>query len=175
MAQLATGALVSPNETALQDLLDATRFIQQEGAQDIPSWELLVRGQRAPEEDSVDREPDAGRRGWQRFVNKQRERRIFDTYLQALGPTDQARVRSSGGLNAGRWLMAIPCEADLEMESPLHRGAVLRRLGLPIETTGDVCEGTGCNQVLDDMGYHRTTCMRTGRVQTRHTMLKRIF
>ena len=51
--------------------------------------------------------------------------------------------------------------------------AVLRRLGLPAEMLADACEGCGSN--LDEMGYHRTTCMRSGRVQTRHKPLIQIW
>ena len=48
---------------------------------------------------------------------------------------------------------------------------------MPITSLRDVCEG--CGTELDRYGHHRTTCMRTGRVQGRHRHLvsawRRVF
>ena len=42
---------------------------------------------------------------------------------------------------------------------------VLERLHLPFPITEAVCEG--CGVPVDIHGYHRTACMRTGRVKKR--------
>ena len=48
-----------------------------------------------------------------------------------------------------------------------------RRLGLAVESVADTCEG--CGRTLDSFGWHRCTCMRTGRVQTRHKPLVAVW
>ena len=118
-------------------------------------------------------EPGEVRKGWQREATKYRDNRSFNAFFSTLGTADKARVRSCAGPNSGRWLSAIPFEKALKFECPIFRMAVLRRLGLPVETLADTCEGCGNN--LDEMGYHRTTCMRSGRVQTRHKPLIQIW
>ena len=70
-----------------------------------------------------------------------------------------------------------PTETSLQLDSAVFRCAVLRRLGLPVAAFRAPCEG--CGRELDAEGFHRTTCMRTGRVHARHKVLvttwRRVF
>ena len=97
----------------------------------------------------------------------------FDNFINRLSSSDRARLRSCAGPNAGRWLSAIPSEKQLELECNIFRCAIFRRLGLPVSTNADNCEG--CSRSLDSYGWHRTTCMRSGRVQLRHKPLIKIW
>ena len=71
----------------------------------------------------------------------------------------------------------MPTEESLRMDDPTFRCAMARRLGLPIAAETDYCEG--CGRALDEFGFHRTTCMRSGRVQCRHKFIvqawRRVF
>ena len=50
----------------------------------------------------------------------------------------------------------------------MQHGVLRLRLGLPVLPQGLLCEGYSCRQNLDTKGYHRLTCMRTGRTHWRH-------
>jgi len=71
----------------------------------------------------------------------------------------------------------MPTEASLRMDDPTFRCAIARRLGLPIAAETDLCEERG--RALEESGFHRTTCMRSGRVQGRHKFIvqawRRVF
>ena len=48
-----------------------------------------------------------------------------------------------------------------------------RHLGMKIDPAAAMCEE--CHAHLDGYGWHRTTCMRTGRVQVRHIPLLHVW
>ena len=163
--------------SAFQNLHDAANTIRMEGLDSIPSGEDLIRGEQPPLGDSLDDEPGETRKGWQGFVTRNRMKILADQFRSQANPTVKARIRSCAGPNSGRWLFSIPFESSFKMESPLFRCALSRRLGLPVDPITHVCEG--CGNDLDPFGWHRTTCMSTGRVQTRHkpiiSIWQRIF
>jgi len=174
MLQHAAG---SSSGTCLEALHASAMRLLVEGFTDLPPWQAIIDGVTPPALDPFDEEPDTARKGWQHLATKSRDLINFNLLLAEVPPSSQARLRSCGGPNAGRWLWSIPKEKALRLEDPLFRCALLRRLGLPVESTGDTCEG--CGRVLDNSGLHRTTCMRSGRVQVRHKPLiliwRRIF
>ena len=177
MIRLAIDAYAFHPHSALRNSHEAAQQIQSEGFHDIPAWIALVQGSQPVEADADNAEPDEGRKGWQREASKYRNRTQHSHLLSSLGNTGQARLRSSSGPNAARWLWAIPHEQALTIDSAVFRSACCRRLGLPMQCVEDACEG--CGIPLDEMGYHRLTCMRTGRVQCRHKHIikgwRRIF
>ena len=101
------------------------------------------------------------------------ERRTHQQLFNTLSPGDQARVRSCAGPHSARWLTAIPTEAALQLPCPLFRYATCRRLGLAVTYLTEYCEG--CQRLLDPLGNHRATCMRSGRVQRRHRPLVAVW
>ena len=160
------------SHTALRNLHQAALLLNNEGFSNLPSWEDLMQGYNPSEpdtDDESDNEPGQRRKGWQRIASHTREKHFHVNFISQLGNGDKARLRSCSGPNAARWLYTIPCEKAFRLTSPEFRCALSRRLGLPIEAVADVCEG--CGHVLDEFGWHRSTCMRTGRVQTRHKPL----
>ena len=46
---------------------------------------------------------------------------------------------------------------------------MFRRIGFPVLPMSMICEG--CSVAIDAHGFHRSTCMRTGRVHARHRIL----
>jgi len=102
-----------------------------------------------------------------------RQKHQYEQYMTSLNNTAKARIRSAAGPNSSRWLYAIPWEKQLTLSCPLFRCALQRRLGMRVNPIGDACEGCGTH--LDAFGWHRTTCMRSGRVQTRHKPLIQIW
>ena len=152
--------------------------LQEQGYSNVPSWHDLAGGQSPPGTDPFEAEAGEVRAGWQGEAAQVDHSQAAAQYMESLSPSNRARLRSCAGPNAAWWMTAIPSEAALRLDAPAFRTALLRRLGLPVDVMGGECEG--CHTLLDDMGYHRTTCMRTGRVQTRHTFLlktawRRIF
>ena len=93
--------------------------------------------------------------------------------MQSLDASSKARLRSSAGPNSSRWLYAIPSEKQFQLTCPRFRCAVQRRLGMKVDPAAAMCEG--CHARLDGYGWHRTTCMRTGRVQVRHKPLLHVW
>ena len=173
MVRLVVDGASLPPTAALRNLHEVALLLQSEGFSDLPTWSELLNN-RTPTVDEDDHtEPGQVRKGWQREATKHRDNHSYATYFSTLGSTDRARLRSCAGPNSARWLSAIPFEKALRFDCPTFRVAVLRRLGLPVEMLADTCEGCGAN--LDEMGYHRTTCMRSGRVQTRHKPLIQIW
>ena len=126
-------------------------------------------GKSQPTADDEVREPGEQRRGWQRVAATACELAELERIQAAATPTAQARLRSCAGPRSGQWLAALPTEAALAPHCPLFRFCVARRLGLPVLPLLDACEG--CGTLLDEFGYHRATCMRTGRVHARHRHL----
>ena len=165
---------------ALRGFISASDILGVEGFA-LPSLDALVAGTaELPDEDeerAEAAEPGERRKGWQRAASDARERHERQRLLEASTRTGQARLRSSSGPHAGRWLSAVPAEAALELASPLFRFSLCRRLGLPVCVGGGACEG--CGRELDAYGFHRATCMRTGRVHARHKHLvaawRRVF
>ena len=177
---VALGVSIEPEAgmSAFRDLHESAVALQLQGYANIPSWNDLARGRRPSPEDPFDAINGAlTGRGWQKEAAKCKINHSWEIYFATLFPSAKARIRSAAGANASHWLTAIPFEQATQLDAPIFRCALMRRLGLPVAATADFCEG--CNAVLDDMGFHRTTCMRTGRVQTRHTFLikawRRVF
>ena len=159
--------------TALSNLHDAVLQLQNEGFHTMPTWQAILNDQIPPQEDPLDCEPGEPKRGWQRLATKDGNIHRFNRFLASLNVSHQARIRSCGGPNSSRWLYALPVEKSFTMSCPIFRCALFRRLGFPIEPNADRCEG--CRRILDPYGFHRTTCMRSGRVQTRHKPLIRVW
>ena len=178
MVSLGVSVETEAGMSAFRGLHESAVALQLQGYANIPSWNDLARGRRPSPEDPVDAINGAlTGRGWQKEAAKCKINHSWEIYFATLFPSAKARIRSAAGANASHWLTAIPFEQATQLDAPIFRCALMRRLGLPVAATADFCEG--CNAVLDDMGFHRTTCMRTGRVQTRHTFLikewRRVF
>jgi len=177
MMQLSVDSHSRPVHSCLRNLHEAALHLQNQGFSDIPNWHDLLQGSTPPNVEEDGFEPGERKHGWQRIASQHCIGLQHAAYLGSLSNTDQARLRSTAGPNAGRWLSAIPHDAQFQMEAPIFRCAVFRRLGLQVDPTGGQCEG--CGHVLDPFGWHRCTCMRSGRVQKRHKPLvaawRRVF
>ena len=135
-----------------------------------PDWRALCNGAQPPppiEEDSPD--PGEWRHGWQFYTSNCRERCAHTTCLTNATPPAQARLRSCSGKQSSKWLTTIPTEQALRLDDTHFRCAHNRRLGLKITALEGRCEA--CDRELDAHGHHYTCCMRTGRVQLRHSPL----
>ena len=157
---------------AAAEHLDALQFRR-------PSWRSLAQGARAEAPDSDDVEPGEWRHGWQFEASNAVEQQEFSSLLsvfrsQARSP-HAARLLSSSGRWASAWLTVCPTSPALTLSSADFTAALRLRLGLriPRQDASVFCEG--CNCRLDDFGYHRLTCMRTGRVHARHFTLVRAW
>ena len=161
----------------MRNLHEAALLLVDEGFGALPSWSDLAQGITPPAENSLDIEPGESRKGWQRLPSTCREKHHYERYMQSLDASSKARLRSSAGPNSSRWLYAIPSEKQFQLTCPLFRCAVQRRLGMKVDPAAAMCEG--CHAHLDGYGWHRTTCMRTGRFQVRDKPLlhvcQRIF
>jgi hypothetical protein len=179
MVALAAQGDAQPQNTikALPSLHAAAQVLAAEGFVNIPTWNALLQGRRPPQEDPDDLEPGEWRKGWQFHASNAREQHALHSLRQALTSSGSARLRSCAGPNAARWMTTMPTEDSLRMDDPVFRCAMARRLGLPIAAESSLCEG--CGRALDEYGFHRTTCMRTGRVQSRHKFVvqawRRVF
>ena len=99
------------------------------------------------------------------------------SFRESLPDTERAILRSGSGPHAAPWLHVIPYEDGLSLDDAQFRISMLRRLNLPVSPLINPCPG--CGSSLDQFGFHRTTCMRTGVVHARHKVLvhawKRLF
>ena len=164
---------VLPVHAAMRNLHEAALLLVDEGFGALPSWSDLAQGITPPAENSLDIEPGESRKGWQRLASTCREKHHYERYMQSLDASSKARLRSSAGPNSSRWLYAIPSGKQFQLTCPLFRCAVQRRLGMKVDPAAAMCEG--CHAHLDGYGWHRTTCMRTGRVQVRHKPLLHVW
>ena len=140
-----------------------------------PTWHSVLIDGVAP--DFVDPLDDGlepcERGGWQREASEKIECNAKGLLFARSTPATQARLRSSSGLNASKWLITCPTEKSLTLTNTQFRYACLRRIGLSGSAIVDACEG--CGRELDFYGNHRATCMRSGRVQRRQKPLIRIW
>ena len=156
---------------ALPSLQQAAVLLSGEGFANLPSWESLLQGLQPTPQDPGDFEPGEWRKGWQFQASNARELREHSFLMSALSGSARARLRSSAGRNAARWMTAVPSEDSLRMDDPIFRCAMARRLGLPIAAEADFCDG--CGRALDEYGFHRSTCMRTCECSCRDILFSR--
>ena len=173
MTQVASDVESLPLHSSASNLHRSAILLQTEGFAHLPTWHDLLQGQQAEPIDPFATEPGEGRKGWQNKASSVRGLFQYNLFFARLDSLEKAIVRSSAGPNAGRWLWSVPSEKALQIDSPIFRCGILRRLGLPVVATADHCEG--CGRILDESGFHRTTCMRSGRVQVRHKPLIHIW
>lgn len=76
---------------------------------------------------------------------------------------------------AGRWLTAIPSTTASVLKPLRMQVALRRRLRLPLPLGPHRCNGRSCRHVIDALGDHWTSCMRSGRVRRRARVLERIW
>ena len=148
---------------------NAANTLRGEGFQELPSWEDLFCGSIAPQGPENVLDDNHYGTGWQRIASSTRELFARQQLEQVSDRSQCARIRSCSGTNTSRWLTTVPTEHALTMSDPNFRCAILRRINLPVLADATRCEG--CNRPIDMHGYHRSTCMRTGRVHARHRTL----
>ena len=134
----------------------------------LPTWQEVAQGARPPRQDLEETDPGEWKHGWQYFLSDTLHRRSRDALIQAARPRDAARYRSCQGRHNARWLTTVPTSEALTLCNPIHQCLLRWRLGLPILSDAEVCEGRRCRAILDELGHHRSACMRTGRVHARH-------
>ena len=173
-------AVLSPNHAdCLQQLhRSALQLLSIEGAR-VPTWQELCQGDMSPDsqEEDDDDGNDEWRPGWQYYMSNHINRKMASDFRQSLTSSELAVLRSGSGPHCAPWLHVIPYENGLSLDDAQFRVSMLRRLYLPASPFNNPCPG--CRNHLDQYGFHRTTCMRTGVVHARHKVLvnswKRLF
>ena len=77
---------------------------------------------------------------------------------------DQAHLRSHSGPGASAVLLGCPTSSEYQLQPETFRVFTLERLRLPIHVTEARCL---CGAPLDQLGRHRGTCPRSGRLKSR--------
>ena len=93
--------------------------------------------------------------------------------LERLLPEGRARIRSAGGPNAGKCMLAAPTTATLAFNDIEWAEGLRWRGGFPQNTPGQRCANVSsseepCGEVLDSGGIHAATCPRGPCVNARH-------
>jgi len=148
------------------------------GEINVPNWHELCQGTPAPSDEDIETSHDSEyRKGWQYRFSNAIEKAFAGSHLQSLTPTGKAVMRSCAGAHSAAWLTAIPHEEASSFDDVQFRCGISRRLGLPVNPLAGLCPA--CQGALDEFGYHRTTCMRTGLAHARHRVIvatwRRIF
>jgi hypothetical protein len=90
----------------------------------------------------------------------------------AADPWFQAHVALCAVPGAGAWLTAPPTEDGREMDTPLFRIALKRRLRCPVAETDAACPS--CGQCLDRWGDHALLCPCGGDRTIRHNAVRNV-
>ena len=85
--------------------------------------------------------------------------------------SENAHLRSHSGLHAGAALSCIPSTNDFTISSIHFRTICLERLHLPLVVTDSTCK---CGQPLDQWGWHRGACPKSGRIKIRGTTIEKV-
>ena len=130
-----------PLEGCLEELVESTRKLDDEGFWWRPSWTQLRAGGRPPQVD-VGGEPIEWQHGWQYWTSSVSDSR-FRTRTLLLDRTAacRAHLRSHSGRNAGAALAHAPTAPEHTIPPHLFRTLILERLQLPLQITESVCEG----------------------------------
>ena len=87
-------------------------------------------------------------------------------------PWFQAHVALCSVPGAGAWLTAPPAEDGRELDTPLFRIALRRRLRCPVAETDAACPS--CGQCLDRWGDHALLCPCGGDRTIRHNAVRNV-
>ena len=150
-------------ESASPSLRAASRAATQlQGVQgfEVPQWRDVAAGLRPPDREREEHEPGGNRGGWQHEASSRLEQ-VFRAHslFPQMGPSERAMVRSHHGPGAGVAFSASPSSLLTQIESPLFRVLLQRRLRLPLPLSQRFC---GCGHPYDSLGHHRAACSRTG-------------
>ena len=150
----------------LANLSECRNILSREGYDSMPTWQNLLENNLPPTVDMEDIERGEFTNGWQFCASDVREKYIHHALLETSTVTGQFRLRSCSGKHSSKWMTCIPTEKGSTLNDTHFRFAFSRRVGLPTDYQGNLCEG--CEFPLDDYSLHRTTCNRTGRNHQRH-------
>ena len=166
MLSLHAGFAYAP--PSLRSLHSVAEDVVRRDIAQLPPWQDLCNGAQADSE-PADCEDDEFRHGWQFKLSSAYESVSSNEFLESLPSGPRACLRSSAGAHASTWLLAMPRANNLSLDDAEFRVAMLRRLHMPVNATYDTCGR--CRRVVDAYGFHRSTCMQTGLVHSRHKYL----
>jgi len=172
--------------------LPSIRFAQEAAASlaaegwDVPAWDELAQGADPTSRgvglafagsgdvpDPVVPEPGEWRHGWQFYAADHLERCEANRLFVDLNPTGRAMLLNQCGPHAGDGLAAIPTGPETRPRPGRFVTTLRRRAWLPLGLGDANCPG--CGAQLDPLGFHLTSCMASGRVQSRAAPLERAF
>ena len=164
----------SPSAACIQELQRATQMLADEGCTEMPTWEAAAQGAQAPYPENI----DAGewRRGWQYHASSAREHHFSErVVLPASCLPRRAMLLSQQGPGSGRWMTAIPSSPATTFSPVRMQVSLRRRLRWPLPVNPRHCNGRSCMKLLDPLGDHWASCMRSGRVRRRACPLERTW
>lgn len=137
----------------------------------VPSWSDLFQGVRAPARLLDDGSVGCWEHGWQFHASNYLYESSRNRLMASCSPRLAAVIRSGSDCVGSRWLTTIPSSPEVRVSNDAFQFGLRRRLGRPVGTTVGSCPGVTCEAQVDLFGDHLNACMRTGRVQRRHTVL----
>ena len=92
---------------------------------------------------------------------------------QAHDASFRAHIELCGLPSAGAWLTSLPVADGREIDSPVLRVELQRRLRVPLRSSDTFCPC--CGEVLDRFGDHAATCACHGDRTVRHNAVRNVF